>query len=222
MIKNFIIKIKQNIKNACSSIKNYFRKSINKVKSNKNKTLHVVFVFALLVFVHSYLSNAISLFIAFMLFVIGILVWSIYEYFIHNFIYHKMSDNYINKIHKQHHFDINNPEYYHTGFLQAVILLTPVILVFYALLPWYYSGFVTSGFLAGFVLYDIIHYFIHMYHRSPENFEFIKDNALFKKLYKHHMAHHKIKNDSNFSITTTFWDVLFKTKSVYFDIKSVK
>lgn len=222
MIKNFITKIKQNIKSAYSSIKSCLYKSINKTKNNKNKTLHVVFVFALLSFVHSYLSNTISLFFAFMLFMIGILVWSIYEYFIHNFLYHKMSDNYINKIHKKHHFDINNPEYYHTGFLQAVLLLTPVILAFYTLLPWYYSGFITSGFLVGFVLYDIIHYFIHMYHISPENFWFIKDNPLFKKLYKHHITHHEIKSNSNFSITTTFWDILFKTKSVYLDIKNVK
>lgn len=222
MIKNLIIKIKQNIKNAYSSIKNYFLKSIKKVRSNKNKTLHVVFILALLAFVHSYLSNKISLFIAFMLFIVGMFIWSIYEYFIHNFLYHKMPENYVNRPHKKHHLDINNPEYYHTGFLQTVILLAPVILVFYALIPWYYSGFVTSGFLIGFVLYDIIHYFIHMYHKSPENFEFIKNNTLFKKLYKHHITHHEIKNNSNFSITTTIWDILFKTKSVYFGVKNVK
>ncbi len=63
-----------------------------------------------------------------------------------------------------------------------------------------------AGFVAGYMFYDIGHYYMHHGHPSFE---------WFKQLRKHHMVHHspKLENEKKFGVSTTLWDHVFRTYS---------
>lgn len=62
-----------------------------------------------------------------------------------------------------------------------------------------------SGFVIGYVVYDLVHYFCHQRQFS---------SGIMGRLRRHHLVHHFAKPDQNFAVSNTFWDYVFSTKSV--------
>jgi len=115
------------------------------------------------------------------LFLGGVIFWTFFEYFFHRFVFH---------------FNATTP-------LQHKILFT--IHGVHHQYPndkdrgW---GFF-AGFGAGYVGYDMMHYAVHHVQNSK--------SALFRKIRRHHMAHHFRDTRQGFGVSSYFWDRVYKT-----------
>nr|XP_021528266.1 fatty acid 2-hydroxylase isoform X1 [Aotus nancymaae] len=144
------------------------------------------------------------------IFMLGIFLWSLMEYFIHRFLFHMKppSDSYYLimlhfVMHGQHH---------KAPFDGSRLVFPPVpaslaIGVFYVclqlILPEAVGGTVFAGGLLGYVLYDMTHYYLHF--GSPP-----KGSYLYN-LKAHHVKHHFAHQMSGFGISTKLWDYCFHT-----------
>ena len=62
---------------------------------------------------------------------------------------------------------------------------------------------VGAGFLCGYLIYDMTHYFLH--HHKPKS-------QLGKRLRELHMRHHFQDHTRGFGVSAPFWDVVFGTR----------
>jgi dihydroceramide fatty acyl 2-hydroxylase len=142
----------------------------------------------------------------------GLLGWTVFEYAMHRYLFHlklkpKFAQWIIFLIHGNHHEGPNDP----MRNLMPLSVSVPVggllWLGLYAAMgtP---SAWVILGFMAGYVLYDTIHFACHQW---PMRGKF---GSMMKR---HHMRHHYVDEGGNFSISAIFWDRLFRTH-----IKSVR
>jgi len=98
-----------------------------------------------------------------------------------------------------------------TRLVMPPVVSLPMAAIFY-LLFWLVAGkllaapnFVDgllAGFLFGYLNYDMTHYALHHFHIN---------SAYFRKLRRHHMAHHFKDHTTRFGVSTWFWDNIFKT-----------
>ena len=72
--------------------------------------------------------------------------------------------------------------------------------------PEAHSGTVCAGTLTMYVLYDLIHYYMH--HSSPKM-------SYWKDLKKYHMQHHYRNGTIGFGVSSKLWDHVFNTLIVY-------
>jgi 4-hydroxysphinganine ceramide fatty acyl 2-hydroxylase len=142
----------------------------------------------------------------FVLFTIGVLVFTLVEYCIHRFVFHfnaetEQQQKIQYNIHGVHH------EYPRD---KDRLVMPPVISVFLALFFYFIFFIITgkyhmplfAGFIEGYCVYLFIHYAIHRF-RTPKNF--------LKILWKHHSLHHYGKCDTAFAVSFPFWDYVFNT-----------
>ena len=61
-----------------------------------------------------------------------------------------------------------------------------------------------SGFVTGYMAYDLTHYYVH--HSKPKT-------RYGRALKKHHMLHHFKASESRFGVSSMFWDYIFGTKA---------
>ncbi|NWY72785.1 FA2H hydroxylase, partial [Erithacus rubecula] len=144
------------------------------------------------------------------IFLIGMILWSLLEYLIHRFVFHMKppaSNYYLITLHfllhGQHHkspFDSSRlvfppvPASLVIGFFYGVLRL---------LLPEVLGLSVFVGGLCGYVIYDMMHYYLH--YGSPR-----KGSYLYG-LKAYHVKHHFEHQKSGFGISTRFWDYPFRT-----------
>ncbi|MBL7926151.1 MAG: sterol desaturase family protein [Bacteroidia bacterium] len=144
-----------------------------------------------------------------LLYVAGILIFTLVEYAIHRFVFHfnaetEQQQKIQYNIHGVHH------EYPRD---KDRLVMPPVISVFLALFFYFLFFFLSgkfhlplfAGFIEGYCVYLFIHYAIHRF-RTPKNF--------LKILWKHHSLHHYGKCDTAFAVSFPFWDYVFNTMPV--------
>ena len=59
-----------------------------------------------------------------------------------------------------------------------------------------------TGFVAGYLFYDMTHYAIHHF-----NFK----SGIWLKIKKHHMIHHYRDHDHGYGVSSKLWDIIFGT-----------
>ncbi|XP_069724900.1 fatty acid 2-hydroxylase [Phaenicophaeus curvirostris] len=144
------------------------------------------------------------------IFLLGMFLWSLLEYLIHRFVFHMKppaSNYYLITLHfllhGQHHkspFDSSRlvfppvPASLVIGFFYGVLRL---------LLPEVLGLSVFVGGLCGYVIYDMMHYYLH--YGSP------KKGTYLYGLKAYHVKHHFEHQKSGFGISTRFWDRPFRT-----------
>uniref|UniRef100_A0A147A4E3 Fatty acid 2-hydroxylase n=1 Tax=Fundulus heteroclitus TaxID=8078 RepID=A0A147A4E3_FUNHE len=144
------------------------------------------------------------------LFIIGWVLWTFMEYCIHRFVFHMKppAHNYYLitlhfLLHGQHHkspFD-GSRLVFPPGLASLVVGLFYMTLC--KTLPETLGVSVFVGGLCGYVVYDMIHYYLH--YGSP------KRGSYLYGLKAYHVKHHFEHQRSGFGITTTFWDHPFDT-----------
>ncbi|KAK8559816.1 hypothetical protein V6N13_016550 [Hibiscus sabdariffa] len=67
---------------------------------------------------------------------------------------------------------------------------------------YHYGSVLLGGGLAGYVIYDTTHYYLHFTHPT---------NHILKSLKKYHMDHHFRIRNKGFGVTTKLWDRVFET-----------
>jgi sterol desaturase/sphingolipid hydroxylase (fatty acid hydroxylase superfamily) len=126
---------------------------------------------------------------------VGIVAWTLYEYVTHRWMLHRFW--LLRYVHELHH--ARQRDY---------IALHPLAtLAIYAAM-WYLFGMQSSalmvGFSIGYVVYSAMHTLFH--------FGSISERHPLFRLKRHHAIHHRFE-DTNFGVSSSFWDSLFGTYS---------
>lgn len=144
------------------------------------------------------------------LFMMGWFLWSFIEYCIHRFVFHMKPpahNYYLITIHFLLHGQHHKSPFDGSRLVFPPGLASVVVGIFYltlmSFLPEILGMSVFVGGLCGYVVYDMIHYYLH--YGSP------KKGSYLYSLKAYHVKHHFEHQRSGFGITTTFWDHPFKT-----------
>lgn len=138
------------------------------------------------------------------LFVGGLLVWTLFEYVLHRFVFHLDTDvpvvkSFIFLIHGNHHDHPNDPMRDMMPLSGSLPIAGTVWAVMFLLLG--HSGtWMFLGFMVGYVIYDAIHFACHQWPMRGK---------LGAALKRHHTRHHFVDDGGNFAISAIFWDRVF-------------
>jgi dihydroceramide fatty acyl 2-hydroxylase len=141
------------------------------------------------------------------LLVAGYLFWTLSEYWIHRIVFHFEPEEGLGArlhwiIHGVHHDHPNDP----LRLVMPPSVSVPLAAAFYGLFVLVIgnpeANLFASGFLAGYLAYDMTHYYVH--HRTPRT-------SLGGTLRELHMRHHFQDDTRGFGISAPFWDYVFGT-----------
>jgi dihydroceramide fatty acyl 2-hydroxylase len=140
----------------------------------------------------------------------GYALWTLAEYWIHRVIFHFEPEQGFGArlhwmIHGVHHDHPNDP----LRLVMPPAASVPLALLFYALF-WLVLGAdrafaFGAGFLAGYLIYDMVHY--HLHHHTPRT-------RFGRWLRELHMRHHFQDDERGFGISAPYWDRVFGTMHV--------
>ncbi len=138
----------------------------------------------------------------------GLLVWTITEYLLHRFIFHYQPTS---KVGQRLHFIFHGVHHDYPKDARRLVMppsaSIPLAFLFYFIfylffrnISFLYTFF--SGFLIGYLCYDMVHYAIHHH-----NFK----SSIMKKIKQHHMLHHYSDDTKGYGVSTALWDIIFKS-----------
>ncbi|XP_066569942.1 fatty acid 2-hydroxylase isoform X1 [Amia ocellicauda] len=144
------------------------------------------------------------------IFLFGMFLWSLVEYLIHRFLFHMKppaSNYYLITLHFLLHGQHHKSPYDGSRLVFPPIPASFVVVAFYGvmqlILPEALGTSIFVGGLGGYVMYDMIHYYLH--YGSPSKGSYMYG------LKAYHVKHHFEHQRSGFGITTRFWDHPFHT-----------
>eukprot|EP00064_Thunnus_orientalis_P011597 superscaffoldBa00001688_g11628 len=145
-----------------------------------------------------------------LLFLTGWFLWSFIEYCIHRFVFHMKPpahNYYLITLHFLLHGQHHKSPFDGSRLVFPPVLASLVVGSFYVILnsvlPEILGVSVFVGGLCGYVVYDMIHYYLH--YGSP------KRGSYMYSLKAYHVKHHFEHQRAGFGITSTFWDHPFNT-----------
>ncbi len=146
-------------------------------------------------------------------FLVGLFLWTFAEYTLHRFLFHyQAKSERAQKIFYLFHGIHHHQPQCKTRLVMPPVVSIPLALVMYGIM---YSIFVLllglthwlwpvmSGFIVGYLCYDLIHYATH---------HFAMRNGIWKALKRYHMQHHYKTPDARYGVSSPLWDVIFSTK----------
>ena len=155
-----------------------------------------------------------SIFQTILIFLGGIFFWTFFEYLMHRFVFHWVSNSpraqrIVYVMHGNHHefprdraeiiyATCSEPDYFFDIIFTILFNYEENVFIFF------------PGFLLGYLIYGSMHYAIHAWHPP---FKWMKP------IWRNHHLHHYKSDDKGFGVSTHFWDKIFKTD---FDLKKEK
>ncbi|WP_395392675.1 sterol desaturase family protein [Novosphingobium sp. BL-8A] len=138
---------------------------------------------------------------------VGLAVWTLFEYVMHRYMFHLETDVPILKwfvflMHGNHHDTPNDPLRSLMP-LSASVPIAATVWGIFALLVGRAGTWIFLGFMIGYVIYDVVHYACHHWPMRGK---------LRSALKRHHMRHHYLDEGGNYSISAIFWDSVFGSK----------
>jgi sterol desaturase/sphingolipid hydroxylase (fatty acid hydroxylase superfamily) len=143
----------------------------------------------------------------------GLALWTLSEYTLHRFLFHmpargEKMERIAFLFHGVHHAQPQCK----TRLVMPPVVSIPLAAIFFGLfyllftvifkIPhWTYPLF--SGFIIGYLIYDLTHYATHHFPMRSGYAKYIK---------RYHMQHHYKTPDKRFGVSSPFWDIVFKTK----------
>ena len=137
----------------------------------------------------------------------GYVFWTLTEYWLHRVVFHFEPESGVGArlhwmIHGVHHDHPNDP----LRLVMPPSASVPLALLFLGLF-WLVLGYDAAlafggGFLAGYLVYDMLHY--HVHHHTPRT-------AAGRKLRELHMRHHFQDDERGFGVSAPYWDRVFGT-----------
>ena len=133
-------------------------------------------------------------------FATGLATWTLLEYVLHRWVFHRVA--WFRTRHSEHHQDpkafIGTPTWMSIAAMGAFVLLPSV---------WMWGAAIgcsfTAGLSLGYLVYAAAHYGAHHAHFAPGTY--------LSRLKRRHAIHHHAGSESNFGVTTQFWDRVFGT-----------
>ena len=148
----------------------------------------------------------------FLIFLSGIIFWTFFEYIIHRFVFHWVSENpgtrriaYV--LHGNHHEFPRDRQRLFMPAVPSLIISSIVFLIMFGVMR-YNALMFFPGFILGYLLYASMHYAIHAWHPP---FKWMKP------IWRNHHLHHYKNDDKGFGVSSHFWDKVFGTS---FDLKN--
>lgn len=152
----------------------------------------------------------------------GLFLWPLLEYSTHRWLFHlKPPDN--SPLLISLHFGLHGL-HHKVPFDERRLLFPPVpasvaaflvYCVYSAVLPPWAAPSIGAGTLAGYVIYDLIHYYLH--YGSP------KEGTYLYYMKRYHNQHHFVHHNNGFGISNNVWDKIFNTaltlKTLKFNMK---
>lgn len=140
------------------------------------------------------------------LFIGGLLLFTLAEYWIHRSFYHMhptspRAARIQYKMHGVHHAFPKDKDRLAMPPWLSVIVATTLLWIFQATLGQYGLALL-SGFLLGYALYLLVHYSTHAF-APPKN--------AFKIIWDHHAIHHYKDPNKAFGVSSPLWDYVFGT-----------
>lgn len=140
-----------------------------------------------------------------LLFVGGLLCWSLFEYVMHRFLFHMVVESprarrFVYTMHGVHHEYPRDRERLFMPPVPSLIIASLIFLGMHAAMGWNVLAFF-PGFLLGYLMYGSMHFAIHAF--APPKF--------MKALWRNHHLHHYKYPDKGFGVSSVLWDVLFRT-----------
>ncbi|SKB92877.1 sterol desaturase family protein [Dyadobacter psychrophilus] len=138
----------------------------------------------------------------------GLFVWTFTEYFMHRFVFHfspkgKLMERIHFIFHGVHHDYPNDSKRLVMPPSVSIPLATGFYFLFAIFMDEFRVAAFFSGFMTGYLFYDMSHYALH-----HANFK----SPFWKKLKKHHMQHHYADSEKGYGVSSDFWDKIFNTK----------
>jgi 4-hydroxysphinganine ceramide fatty acyl 2-hydroxylase len=170
-------------------------------------TVLIVFLPVIAVAVYLGLAKGTGVAVTAGLFLAGAVFWTFFEYFFHRFVFHfnattPFQHKILFTIHGVHHQYPGDKDRLVMPITVSIPLAALFGFLFVALMGDKGWGFF-AGFGAGYVAYDMMHYAVHHVQNSKL--------ALFRRIRRHHMAHHFRDTQMGFGVSSYFWDRVFKT-----------
>jgi 4-hydroxysphinganine ceramide fatty acyl 2-hydroxylase len=139
------------------------------------------------------------------LFVAGVVAWTLFEYLVHRYVYHLASESELGArlsylMHGLHH---ESPQDHSQIFVPPLVGVPVGAMLFgltYAILGTR-APMIFSGFLVGYIAHACVHYCIHHF-RPPRMLKF---------LWRHHLLHHYRCPDLAYGVSSPVWDMVFRT-----------
>lgn len=137
----------------------------------------------------------------------GYVFWTLLEYWLHRVVFHWEPEEGLGArlhwiIHGVHHDHPNDP----MRLVMPPSVSVPLALMFYGAFLIVLGGdramAFGAGFLAGYLVYDMTHYYLH--HRVPSS-------KAGRRLREHHMRHHFQDHTRGFGVSSPVWDRVFGT-----------
>jgi sterol desaturase/sphingolipid hydroxylase (fatty acid hydroxylase superfamily) len=145
-------------------------------------------------------------------FAAGLFVWTLAEYTLHRFVFHfrphtPWQERISFLFHGVHHAQPMS----RTRLVMPPAVSMPLAALFYG---FFYLLFgvllgvrrwvapLFSGFIAGYLIYDMLHYSTHHFRLRSPVWQFIR---------RHHMRHHAQTPDMRFGVSSPLWDIVFGT-----------
>ena len=149
-----------------------------------------------------------------LLFFGGIVFWTFFEYMMHRFVFHWVSDNprmqrasYV--LHGNHHEFPRDKQRLFMPPVPSLIIASLIFLFLYALMRDYVFPFF-PGFILGYLIYGSMHYAIHAWN-PPYKW--------MKPIWRNHHLHHYKNEQKGFGVSSHIWDLVFGTS---FDLHKIK
>jgi sterol desaturase/sphingolipid hydroxylase (fatty acid hydroxylase superfamily) len=141
----------------------------------------------------------------------GILFWTFFEYVMHRFAFHYISENeklmkivYI--FHGNHHQYPRDKQRLFMPVVPSIVISSFIYSLMYLVGYWFSNTTVVfafyPGFIFGYLIYGSMHYAIHAWN-PPYKW--------MKPLWRNHHLHHYKDEHRGFGVSTTLWDRLFGT-----------
>jgi sterol desaturase/sphingolipid hydroxylase (fatty acid hydroxylase superfamily) len=135
----------------------------------------------------------------------GLFIWTFTEYFMHRFVFHfnprgKMMERIHFIFHGVHHDYPNDAKRLVMPPSVSVPLATGFYFLFTLFMGEYHVAAFFSGFMTGYLFYDMSHYALH-----HANFK----SSFWKKLKKHHLQHHYSDASKGYGVSSDIWDKIF-------------
>jgi sterol desaturase/sphingolipid hydroxylase (fatty acid hydroxylase superfamily) len=127
--------------------------------------------------------------------------------FLHRFVFHFEPKS---EIGKRIHWTFHGVHHdYPNDSLRLVMppsVSIPLAILFYFLFRWIFGTSLFapfySGFVAGYLTYDITHYAVH---------HFAIKSKFWMRIKQHHMKHHYVEPNLGYGVSSDFWDKIFRT-----------
>lgn len=141
-----------------------------------------------------------------LLFVAGLLTFTLIEYIMHRFVFHlnprtEKQEKFAYTVHGVHH-DYPKDKDRLAMPPPLSLLLSFLFFLFYQLIMGDLVYGFLPGFLMGYAAYLWVHYMVHAF-KPPQN--------AFKVLWIHHGLHHYKDQHNAFGVSSPFWDFIFRT-----------